>query len=78
MGKLNPFKKPKVDKSAIEAQEKRLAEQEAALAKEEEERKKKEEAALNARRGRSSGRASLLTGLETGINTEDQKRGNLG
>lgn len=82
MGKLNPFKKPKKpDTSAIEAQEKRVREQEQKLAAEEKARKeqeaKKKQSALSASRGRSGG-VSLLTGLETGVTPEVEKRGSLG
>lgn len=82
MGKLNPFKKViKPDTSAIEAQEKRLREQEKKFAAEEKVRKeqefKKKQSALSARRGRSGG-VSLLTGLETGVTPEDEKRNLLG
>lgn len=79
MGSLNPFKKPKKpDTSALEAQEKRLKEQEATLAADEAERKKKEEATRRSRAGRSGAR-SLLSGLETGVASEDNgKRGSLG
>jgi hypothetical protein len=69
------------DYSAIRAQEKRLKEQEEKLAAEEAARKaeeeKKKKAALSARKGRSGG-TSLLTGLETGVSPEDEKRGSLG
>lgn len=45
-----------------------LAEQDAALKQREEETKRRDAAALNARRGRSSARASLITGgSETGV-----------
>jgi hypothetical protein len=84
MGKVKRIfspSKPKVDTSAIRAQEQRLKEQEEKLAKEEADRKAQEEqkkkASLSARRGRSGG-TSLLTGLETGIAPEDQKRNSLG
>tara|TARA_B100001248_G_scaffold239629_1_gene205026 strand:+ start:7010 stop:7219 length:210 start_codon:yes stop_codon:yes gene_type:complete len=66
--------KPKSNTAALAAQEARIKEQEEQLAAEEAEQEKKKKAALNAKRGQSSGRASLLTGLETGI----QKRNNLG
>lgn len=73
--------KPKApDTSAIRAQEARLAEQERKQAEEEKKRQEKADrerkAEANARRGRS-GRASLLTGLETGVQT-DEKRSTLG
>ncbi|MGB0818371.1 MAG: hypothetical protein ACPGQQ_05620 [Candidatus Puniceispirillaceae bacterium] len=85
MGRLNPFSKPKDNSAQIRAQqaaqEARIREQEAKLAKEEKERQEKEEAkkkaSLSARKGRSGG-TSLLTGLETGVTPEDQKRGTLG
>lgn len=44
-----------------------LVEQEKALKLKEDETKKREAAAFNARRARSSGRASLITGSETGV-----------
>lgn len=44
-----------------------LLEQEKRISAEEDAAKKKEAAALNARRARSSGRASLVTGEETGV-----------
>lgn len=84
MGKVKKIfggSKPKVDDSAIRAQEQRLKEQEEKLAAEEAARKaeeeKKKKAALSARKGRSAG-TSLLTGLETGVTPKDQKRGSLG
>lgn len=82
MGSLNPFKKPKKpDDSALRAQEARIAEQEKIAAADEAEREvmeeKKKKASISARRGRSGG-TSLLTGLETGVAPEDQKRSNLG
>jgi len=78
MGDLNPFKKKKPDTSAIEAQEKRLAEQEAAVEADAEEQRRKEQATKRSRAGRAGSR-SLLSGLETGVTPEDQgKRGSLG
>lgn len=68
----------KPDTSHIEAQEKRVAEQEAKLASEEAARERKEKATAAARRGRS-GKKSLLSGLETGVAADDEeKRGSLG
>ena len=84
MGSLNPFKKPKApkpDTSALQAQERRIAEQEKKQAAEDAARKaeeeKKKKATVNARRGRSGG-LSLLTGLETGVAPVDSRRGTLG
>lgn len=71
----------KPDTSALEAQEKRVKEQEAKLAAEEKARTeaeaKKKKAELQARQGQRGAR-SLLSGLETGVATEDQKRASLG
>lgn len=61
---------PKVDTSAIDAQKKQIADQEAKIAKQEEEQRAKDAAKLRSRLGRSSGGAggnTLLTGLETGL-----------
>lgn len=57
-------KQPKQDTSKQEAS---LAAQEKRVAAEEESAKKKEASALQARRARSSGQASLITGAETGV-----------
>ena len=69
----------KPDTSALEAQEKRVAEQEAKLAAEEkaekEEQARKRKAELQARQGQRGSR-SLLSGLETGV--ADETRGTLG
>jgi hypothetical protein len=82
MGKFKPSAPD--NSAAIRAQkeqERKLAEQEAKIAAEEAARKaeeeKKKKAAAAARRGRSGG-TSLLTGLETGVVPEDEKRGLLG
>lgn len=48
-------------------QQEALLQQEKRIAAEEEAQKKKESSALQARRARSSGRASLITGEETGV-----------
>lgn len=77
MGGLNPFKKPKIDKSALARQEEQIRKQEAELAKQEEDQRRKEEATLAARRGRSS-RSSLVGGLETGVTPVGEKRATLG
>lgn len=84
MGGLVSKPKRPDNSAAIRAQkeqERKLAEQEAKIAAEEkaraEEEEKKKKAAAAARRGRSGG-TSLLTGLETGVAPEDQKRGSLG
>ncbi len=78
MGKLNPFKSPsKPDTSALEAQEARLAAEEKKLAQDEADRTRKEQATKKARSGRGGSR-SLLSGLETGVSSEGEKRGNLG
>ena len=69
------------DDSALKAQQEKLAQQEARLAAEEataDKKKKSAKAAKSAQLGRS-GKASLLSGLETGITPESAgKRGNLG
>lgn len=44
-----------------------LAEQEKRIQAQEEETKRRESASMQARRARSSGRASLVTGAETGV-----------
>jgi hypothetical protein len=49
------------------AQQKQIAEQEARIKQQEEETKRRDAASLQARRARASGRASLLTGGETGV-----------
>ena len=62
--------KPKVDTSAIDAQKKQIADQEAKLAAQEADQREKEAARLRSRMGRSgtgAGGNSLLTGLETGL-----------
>ena len=66
MDKVMP-KAPKVDTSA---QQKALADQEARISAEESENKKKDAASKAARRARTSGRASLVTGAETGVARE--------
>lgn len=77
MGDLNPFKSKKPDTSALEAQEKRIKEQEKEIAAQEKARKEAELARRQARRG-AQGSRSLLSGLETGVAPEDEKRANLG
>ncbi len=47
-----------------------LAEQEDRIKQQEEETRKRDAASQNARRARSSGRASLITGSETGVKRE--------
>lgn len=44
-----------------------LAEQEKRIKQQEDETKRRDAAAANARRARASGRASLITGAETGV-----------
>jgi membrane protein involved in colicin uptake len=82
MGKFKPSAPD--NSAAIRAQKEQAAKlkaQEEKLAAEEAEREaaaeKKKKAELTARKGRGGG-ASLLTGLETGVAPEDQKRGSLG
>lgn len=82
MGKIKKiFGGGKPDTSALREQEKRLAQQEKKLAAEEKSRKeqeaKKKKATLQARQGQRGAR-SLLSGLETGVSPEDEKRPNLG
>lgn len=68
---------PKPDTSALEAQRKALADQEARQAKLEDEQERKKKSSARARTGRSTG--SLLTGLETGVEpTESGRRTMLG
>ena len=73
MGKISKIfggKKPKVDTSAIEAQKKQIADQEAKLAAQEADQREKEAARLRSRLGRGgigAGGNTLLTGLETGL-----------
>lgn len=55
-------KKPDTSK-----QESAIADQEKRIAAEEQAAKKKESSAMQARRARSSGKASLITGEETGV-----------
>jgi len=85
MGKFKPSAPKAPDNSAairaqkeqaakLKAQEEKLAAEEKAKAEAAEKKKKAE---LTARRGRGGG-ASLLTGLETGVAPEDEKRGSLG
>lgn len=62
MNTLMP-KPPKPDQKQVQA----LAAQEARITAEEEAAKKKEAATMQARRARSSGKASLITGGETGV-----------
>jgi len=62
------FSKPK--KPDTSRQTALLVEQEKKIAREESETKRREASASNARRARSSGRASLITGGETGVNRE--------
>lgn len=64
-------KSPKVDQSAmrkqaaaLEAQEKRLAAQEAAQGEDE---RRRDAARIRTRKGRGAGGNTLLTGLETGL-----------
>ena len=60
------FSKPKTPDTS--RQEALLAEQDKALKQREEETKRRDTAAMNARRGRASARASLITGgNETGV-----------
>lgn len=68
----------KPDTSALRAQEKKVAEQEAELERQEREKKKAASAKDRALRGRNAGRQSLLSGLETGVAPTEQKRGTLG
>lgn len=75
MGDLNPFKKPKIDDSAVKEQERLAAQQEKKLAAEQ--KKKADEKAARSRSARAArqgdiGSRSLLSGLETGT------RSNLG
>lgn len=66
------------DTSALDAQKKSIAAQNAKLDKDEADRKRKDEASKRSRTGRS-GRKSLLSGLETGVKSEDDtKRESLG
>ena len=68
----------KPDTSALDAQKKSIAAQEAKLEKDEANRLRKDEASKRSRTGRS-GRKSLLSGLETGVKSEeDSKRESLG
>lgn len=57
--------KPKAHDTS--AQQKLLAEQESRVAQQEQETRRRDAAAMQARRARASGRASLLTGSETGV-----------
>jgi hypothetical protein len=59
------FSKPKVPDTS--KQEAALVDQEKRVASEEEASKKKQAATMQARRARSSGQASLITGAETGV-----------
>ena len=74
MGDLNPFKKPKIDTSAIDRQEAELKKQNAKLKKEEQEAVKKERSRQDNIVSRAR-RGSLLSGLETGV---QDKRETLG
>ncbi len=56
---------PKAPDTSV--QQKALADQEARIKQQEEETRRRDAAAMQARRARSSGRASLLTGGETGV-----------
>lgn len=58
---------PKVPKADNTSQVAALKSQEARISAEEMAAKKKEASALQARRARSSGKASLITGAETGV-----------
>ena len=60
--------KPKAPDTS--AQQKLLAEQEARVKQQETETKRREAASQQARRARASGRASLITGGETGVGRE--------
>lgn len=57
--------KPKVPDTS--AQQKLIAEQDAALKQKENETKRREAASMSARRARSSSRASLITSSEQGV-----------
>lgn len=61
------FSKPKTPDTS--AQKASLAAQEARIKQQEEETRRREAGSLQARRGRNSARASLLTGSETGVET---------
>jgi hypothetical protein len=62
MNTLMP-KPPKTDGTQVAA----LQKQEARISAEEEAQKKKDAASMQARRARASGKASLITGTETGV-----------
>lgn len=60
---------PKAKSPDTSAQQKALIDQEKRVSAEEEATKKRDAAAMQARRARTSGKASLITGSELGVTT---------